>query len=69
MLLPLGTTVEGSVTEVRKVGIGVVHETARIELHFDRVVRSSGQYSLRPCASSASVVAPHLPFERLSASN
>ena len=30
MLLPLGTTVEGSVIEVRKVGIGVVHETARL---------------------------------------
>jgi hypothetical protein len=37
MLLPLGTTVEGSVLSVRKVGIGVVHETARIQLQFDRV--------------------------------
>src|SRR5580704_18534638 len=43
MLLPLGTTVEGSVTEVRKVGIGVVHETARIELQFNRVVLSDGE--------------------------
>ena len=43
MLLPLGTTVEGSVAEVRKVGIGVVHETARIELQFDRVVLSDGK--------------------------
>jgi hypothetical protein len=43
MLLPLGTTVEGTVVEVRKVGIGVVHETARIQLQFDRVVLSDGQ--------------------------
>src|SRR3984957_1357216 len=43
MLLPLGTTVQGSVTEVRKVGIGVVHETARIELQFNRVVLSDGE--------------------------
>jgi opacity protein-like surface antigen len=42
MLLPLGTTVEGSVVAVRKVGLGVVHETARIELQFDRVVLADG---------------------------
>jgi len=43
MLLPLGTTVEGSVVSVRKVGIGVVHETARIQLQFDRVLLSDGE--------------------------
>jgi opacity protein-like surface antigen len=43
MLLPLGTTVAGSVVSVRKVGVGVVHETARIELRFDRVVLSDGE--------------------------
>jgi len=43
MLLPLGTTVEGTVVDVRKVGVGVVHETARIELQFDRVVLSDGK--------------------------
>ncbi len=43
MLLPLGTTVEGSVVEVRKVGLGVVHETARIQLQFDRVVLADGE--------------------------
>src|SRR5271163_1375127 len=43
MLLPLGTTVEGSVVAVRKVGLGVVHETARIELQFDRVVLADGK--------------------------
>jgi uncharacterized Zn finger protein len=43
MLLPLGTTVEGSVVSVRKVGIGLVHETARIQLQFNRVVLSDGE--------------------------
>jgi opacity protein-like surface antigen len=43
MLLPLGTTVEGSVVSVRKVGLGVVHETARIQLQFDRVLLSDGK--------------------------
>ncbi len=43
MLLPLGTTVEGSVVAVRKVGLGVVHETARIDLQFDRVVLADGE--------------------------
>jgi opacity protein-like surface antigen len=43
MLLPLGTTVEGSVVAVRKVGLGVVHETARLDLRFDRVVLSDGE--------------------------
>jgi opacity protein-like surface antigen len=43
MLLPLGTTVEGSVVAVRKVGLGVVHETARLELRFDRVVLADGE--------------------------
>ena len=42
MLLPLGTTVEGSIVAARRVGLGVVHETARIELQFDRVVLSDG---------------------------
>jgi opacity protein-like surface antigen len=43
MLLPLGTTVEGSVVAVRKVGLGVVYETARIQLQFDRVVLADGE--------------------------
>ncbi len=42
LVLPLGTTVEGSVVEVRRVGIGLVHETARIELRFDRIILSKG---------------------------
>ena len=42
LLLPLGATVEGSVVEVRRVGIGLVHETATIKLRFDRIVLSDG---------------------------
>jgi hypothetical protein len=43
ILVPLGTTVEGSVISVRKVGLGVAHETAEIELKFDQLVLSTGQ--------------------------
>ncbi len=43
ILVPLGTTIEGSVVEIRKVGIGLAHETAEIELKFDRILLSSGQ--------------------------
>jgi opacity protein-like surface antigen len=38
ILVPLGTTVEGSVLSVRRVGLGFAHETAEIELRFDRLV-------------------------------
>jgi opacity protein-like surface antigen len=38
ILVPLGTTVEGSVLRVRRVGLGFAHETAEIELRFDRLV-------------------------------
>lgn len=43
ILLPLGTTIEGSVVDVRKVGVGVVHETAQIHLLFNRIILSNGQ--------------------------
>ncbi|MDQ1693636.1 MAG: hypothetical protein QOH85_1171 [Acidobacteriaceae bacterium] len=42
ILVPLGTTIEGSVIGVRKVGLGLAHETAEIELQFDRLVLSDG---------------------------
>ena len=42
ILIPLGTTIQGSVTAVRKVGIGVMHETAQVELSFDHLVLSDG---------------------------
>jgi opacity protein-like surface antigen len=38
ILIPLGTTVQGSVVTVRKVGLGLAHETAEIELSFNELV-------------------------------
>ena len=40
ILVPLGTTVQGSVLRVRKVGLGVAHETAEITLRFDQLILS-----------------------------
>jgi hypothetical protein len=40
ILVPLGTTVEGTVVSVRRVGLGFAHETAEIELRFDQLVLS-----------------------------
>jgi opacity protein-like surface antigen len=42
ILLPLGTTVQGTVVSVRKVGVGVVHETAEMGLQFDTLVLTDG---------------------------
>src|SRR5579884_1749568 len=42
ILLPIGTTIEGTVADIHKVGIGMVHETALIVLHFDHLVLASG---------------------------
>jgi opacity protein-like surface antigen len=41
ILVPLGTTIEGSVVKVRRVGLGFAHETAEIELRFDHLVLSN----------------------------
>ena len=38
ILVPLGTTVQGSVLRVRKVGLGLARATAEIELRFDQLV-------------------------------
>jgi len=38
ILVPLGTTVQGSVISVRRVGLGFAHETAEIQLRFDQLV-------------------------------
>lgn len=42
MVLPLGTRAEGTILSVRKVGLGVMHETAEIELHWDRILLDDG---------------------------
>ncbi len=41
-VLPAGSTVFGKVKSVRRVGFGLVHESAAIELQFDRVVLPDG---------------------------
>lgn len=36
-LLPVGTELEGTIRKVRRVGLGLIHETASIELNFERL--------------------------------
>jgi hypothetical protein len=48
---PAGLEVDGHIVSVRRVGLGVKHETARLELAFDSIVTSSGA----PLAISAEV--------------
>ncbi len=43
ILVPLGTTITGTVVAVRKVGIGFPHETARIDLRFDHIILANGK--------------------------
>src|SRR5215813_7416587 len=42
VVLPMGTTIEGFVRSKRKVGWGIRHETAALELEFNRAVDPSG---------------------------
>jgi opacity protein-like surface antigen len=42
IVVPLGTTIQGSVVSVRRVGLGFAHETAEVELRFDHLVFSDG---------------------------
>lgn len=41
-LLPMGTQVTGVVENVRRVGLGLIHETARIEINFNRFILANG---------------------------
>lgn len=41
-VFPAGLEVDGQVTAVRKVGLGIKHETAYLEMIFDRLVTASG---------------------------
>ena len=43
ILVPLGTTIAGSVVSIRRVGLGLKHETALIDIHFDHIVLKDGQ--------------------------
>ncbi len=40
--MPLGITLEGTVTRVRKVGLGFVHETALVDVDLERLVLADG---------------------------
>jgi LssY C-terminus len=42
-VFPAGLEVDGEVTYVRKVGLGFIHETARLEIRFDRLVTGAGE--------------------------
>ena len=42
VLLPMGTTIDGVVRSKRKVGWGIRHETAALELEFNRAIVSDG---------------------------
>ncbi len=42
VVLPMGTSIEGVVRSKRKVGWGIRHETAALELQFDRAVTEDG---------------------------
>jgi hypothetical protein len=46
-ILPAGSFVSGEVKSVRRVGLGVIHETASLELNFDSIsVRESKEFPL-----------------------
>ena len=41
-VFPVGIEVDGRVISVRKVGLGFIHDTARLQIQFDRLVTSGG---------------------------
>lgn len=41
-LLPQGTQIEGSILSVKKVGMGFVHETASMDIRFQRILAADG---------------------------
>jgi hypothetical protein len=43
VLLPEGSTLTGSVKRVKRVGFGVMHETATLEMQFNKLVLPSGE--------------------------
>jgi LssY C-terminus len=42
-VFPAGLEVDGEVTAVRKVGMGFIHDTATLEIQFNRLVTSAGE--------------------------
>jgi hypothetical protein len=53
-VFPAGLEVDGQVTAVRRVGLGFAHDTASLEIIFDRIVTSDG--SVLPIASQVAEV-------------
>jgi LssY C-terminus len=48
-VFPAGLEVAGQISSVRKVGMGFIHDTAAVEIQFDRIVTANG--SVLPIAS------------------
>ena len=48
-MFPAGLEVAGQISSVRKVGMGLIHDTAAVEIQFDRIVTAGG--SVLPIAS------------------
>jgi LssY C-terminus len=48
-VFPAGLEVAGQISSVRKVGMGLIHDTAAVEIQFDRIVTAGG--SVLPIAS------------------
>jgi LssY C-terminus len=42
-VFPAGLEIDGEVVSVRKVGLGLIHDTARLEIHFNKLVTSYGE--------------------------
>ncbi len=42
VLVPMGSKVIGTVSEIKRVGLGLIHETARISIDFNRLVLPDG---------------------------
>lgn len=62
MVVPIGSSVVGTVQAVRKVGFGVRHETAALKFSFQEIAVTSGQ----PLAIAASVAAVDNAREQVS---
>jgi hypothetical protein len=45
-IFPVGLQVDGKVISVRKVGLGLIHDTAKLEIQFDRLVTPVGLLSI-----------------------
>ncbi len=48
-VFPAGLEVAGQIASVRKVGMGIIHDTASVEIQFDRIITAGG--SVLPIAS------------------